>query len=1058
SEKSITVLRDQPAFIPQPSAVPAWSNERTYEKTLQRERERLGTWRSSSRGSASSSSFMAHWHQRASSSRPSSRRPQISGPTNFRHLQSESFQFAGTQGSPGTYMSPYIQERPMSFRPLELSIYAPENQLSPILPHLAGVNDLVSPPPPAHTSLGSKWDSSTATLTHERSYSSMSFHLPRKHLRQGSNMSQASQNSLTPPRQSSLNPPKIPPKSKARAYTAPSVDRIVERIASAILEKERLEAEIESVIERQSIYISSRPSTAYSVRNFEPMPSIPALPAAAPSFAERLSTEGRPRTAPSRISNNASPGDSRSGRSGENSLSSSPRQQFNDGTGGGGGSSSSNRPLAPPLPLVLRPPLRKKKSFSRVSSWLFPNIGSSSSNADDDQIQQQQQQHRRDISLDSITNKPKPVRGGEGFYQCVAPPRTSMDTLESASSSTWETRDEDDEDDEDDDDDDDEFSKTHTVPTTTWSPGSSPVIQNTPKHTPTIEQITEFAAAAASGSVLKVPGKAQPSQTHQTQTQTLCHCRTRVRGCSWRWPSSRCECVSNSHPILVGYNMTASPAPSPSPSPQYTRPHMYISGTAAITKVAARFGALRTLQRAAALAITEARCIREPGRGHKGNQPVVNASHSWGQYSPFFSVPSNISTHVPAGCALTFVQLLHRHGSRFPTANKSAAYNESITKIHDTVTHYGHDFAFIKDYQYTLGADQLTHFGQEELVDSGVSFYQRYKSLISASPKLPFIRASGQERVVMSAQNWTQGFHDALVAEDPSAGPNDDLPYDILVIPEADNVNNTLNNKQCPAFQKPPYSEVGEKAQEVYGERFTKPIIARLKKGLPGVEFSKPSHAVAFMDLCPFETVASPAGQPPSPFCGLFSAHEWAGYDYYQSLGKWYGYGRGNPLGPTLGVGWVNELIARLTGKHVVDHTSTNATLDGDAATFPLGRTLYADFSHDNDMTAMIAALGLYADTPPLSNTTRHPARDTGGFSASWTVPFASRIYVEKMTCGSGSAERDAADELVRVIVNDRMVPLTLCEPDDLGRCELGKFVKSLDFARHGGLWDLCTK
>ncbi|KAK3374407.1 histidine acid phosphatase [Lasiosphaeria ovina] len=454
--------------------------------------------------------------------------------------------------------------------------------------------------------------------------------------------------------------------------------------------------------------------------------------------------------------------------------------------------------------------------------------------------------------------------------------------------------------------------------------------------------------------------------------------------------------------------------------------------------------------------------------GDKGNQPIVNVSHSWGQYSPFFSVPSNISADVPAGCALTFVQLLHRHGSRFPTANKSAAYNETITKIHDTVTHYGHDFAFIKDYQYTLGADQLTHFGQEELVDSGISFYQRYKSLISASPKLPFIRASGQERVVMSAQNWTRGFHDALVEEDPSAGPNDDLPYDILVIPEGGKVNNTLNNKQCPAFQNPPYSEVGDKAQEVYGEKFAKPIIARLKKGLPGVEFSKPSHAVAFMDLCPFETVASPAGQPPSPFCGLFSAHEWAGYDYYQSLGKWYGYGRGNPLGPTLGVGWVNELIARLTGKHVVDHTSTNATLDGDAATFPLGRALYADFSHDNDMTAMMAALGLYADMPPLSNTTRHPARDTGGFSASWTVPFASRVYVEKMTCdsgsgsssgsGSGSTGGDADDELVRVIVNDRVVPLTLCEPDDLGRCELGKFVKSLDFARHGGLWDLCTK
>ncbi|GJC78027.1 hypothetical protein ColLi_00865 [Colletotrichum liriopes] len=38
-----------------------------------------------------------------------------------------------------------------------------------------------------------------------------------------------------------------------------------ERIASAMLEVDKLQREIDSVMERQSIYVSSRPSTAHSV-------------------------------------------------------------------------------------------------------------------------------------------------------------------------------------------------------------------------------------------------------------------------------------------------------------------------------------------------------------------------------------------------------------------------------------------------------------------------------------------------------------------------------------------------------------------------------------------------------------------------------------------------------------------------------------------------------------------------------------------------------------------------------------------------------------------------
>ena len=223
----------------------------------------------------------------------------------------------------------------------------------------------------------------------------------------------------------------------------------------------------------------------------------------------------------------------------------------------------------------------------------------------------------------------------------------------------------------------------------------------------------------------------------------------------------------------------------------------------------------------------------------------------------------------------------------------------------------------------------------------------------------------------------------------------------------------------------------------------------RLNDKLPGANLSM-EEAVFVMDLCPFTTVAS-SNATQSDFCRLFSEDEWRCYDYEKSLEKWYGFGPGNPLGATQGIGYVNELIARLTGKAVEDHTSTNSTLDSSAETFPLDRKLYADFSHDNIMVSIYAALELYSATADLPWKYKIPPKKLNGFSAAWTVPFAARMYVEKMQCGNPETE-----ELVRVLVNDRVVTLQRCNPDAQGRCKLSDFVENLSFARSGGLWHEC--
>lgn len=417
--------------------------------------------------------------------------------------------------------------------------------------------------------------------------------------------------------------------------------------------------------------------------------------------------------------------------------------------------------------------------------------------------------------------------------------------------------------------------------------------------------------------------------------------------------------------------------------------------------------------------------------GYRCNTQI---SHSWGQYSPWFAVPSEIDLAPPKDCEVTFANVLSRHGGRNPTQSKTTAYRALIAGVQQSATAFPGDYKFLQHYNYTLGADDLTDFGRQEMISSGKHFVGRYNKLVRNHT--PFVRSAGQDRVVESAQKWLTGAAQSLRTQVKAID---------VVIPEATTSNNTLSHDACPAFDDGPYSDLGSAAQKAWSTKFVPPIQKRINSAL-GTNLTA-SSIVNLMDLCPYDTIST-LNTTRSPFCQLFTDNEWHSYDYYQSLGKFYGYNAGNPLGATQGVGYVNELLARLTESPVVDHTNTNTTLDANPATFPLHNKVYADFSHDNDMSNIFAALGLFNNTK-LSNATIDSAEKTG-FSAAWTVPFAARMYVEKLQC------KHEKEEFVRVVVNDRVHPLDFCGGDDHGRCTLSRFVQSQGFARSGGNWQMC--
>ncbi len=154
----------------------------------------------------------------------------------------------------------------------------------------------------------------------------------------------------------------------------------------------------------------------------------------------------------------------------------------------------------------------------------------------------------------------------------------------------------------------------------------------------------------------------------------------------------------------------------------------------------------------------------------------------------------------------------------------------------------------------------------------------------------------------------------------------------------------------------------------------------------------------------------------------------------------------GQELGPVQGVGYVNELLARLTASPVRDSTQTNHTLDSNTETFPLNRTFYADFSHDNQMIAIYAAMGLFPQSADLDPTSPDPNRN---WLASRLVSFSANMVTEKLEC--------SGEEYVRVLVNDAVQPLAFCGNGD-GLCSLDAFVESQSYARNNGNgdWERC--
>jgi hypothetical protein len=191
-----------------------------------------------------------------------------------------------------------------------------------------------------------------------------------------------------------------------------------------------------------------------------------------------------------------------------------------------------------------------------------------------------------------------------------------------------------------------------------------------------------------------------------------------------------------------------------------------------------------------------------------------------------------------------------------------------------------------------------------------------------------------------------------------------------------------------------------------------------------------------------------------SSFCDLFTYTEWQGFEYSIDLdfaGDDYFQ---SPTGRAVGIGYVEEVLARLTNHTITSATAQdNITLDNNTVTFPLNQSLYFDFTHDTNIAGVLTAFGLTQFAPTLPTSGPPPNQQ---LIVSHIQPFGGRLDIEiinapqpvaanRTESGLTAYTSGPATSYIHFIINQRTLPLGAsfpsCGQRTDGWCELQKFI-----------------
>ncbi|KAJ4292699.1 hypothetical protein N0V90_009362 [Kalmusia sp. IMI 367209] len=421
-----------------------------------------------------------------------------------------------------------------------------------------------------------------------------------------------------------------------------------------------------------------------------------------------------------------------------------------------------------------------------------------------------------------------------------------------------------------------------------------------------------------------------------------------------------------------------------------------------------------------------------------GDKQGHNIFERLGILSPYFPNPRGFGVDeypIPPGSNVTWLNMVHRHGSRYPEVTGSELrLAKKITDAKGNFQAHG-AMSFLNQWRNILGTEILVPVGKQQLFDSGVLHYYEYGHLYPNNGSKIIARTTTQRRMLESAEYFLAGFF--------GLGWTQNATLEVVI--ESRGFNNTLAGYK--ACNRTSWG-MGAKTVHEWTETYLADAHRRISGNITGDLRWTLNDTYNAQALCAYETVAVGF----SHWCGLFTHEEWEGFEYSLDIAFAAGTGFLSPVGRAIGIGYVQEVLARMQ-HHVLSSPTAqiNTTLDNNTVTFPTQQALNLDFSHDSNIISILVAFGLtqFADYLPPT----HILYDRE-FVMAYIEPFAGRLDIEviwapKPVRADRSVkevyEKGPPTRYVHFLVNQRTVPLgrslKACGERIDGWCEMETFL-----------------
>eukprot|EP00727_Mastigamoeba_balamuthi_P013563 m51a1_g883 hypothetical protein (456) ;mRNA; f:888592-890308 len=351
----------------------------------------------------------------------------------------------------------------------------------------------------------------------------------------------------------------------------------------------------------------------------------------------------------------------------------------------------------------------------------------------------------------------------------------------------------------------------------------------------------------------------------------------------------------------------------------------------------------------------------------------------------------------PGGCEPVYLDLVCRHGSRYPTSSTLGA----IRGLEDLL-------ALARPAGGRRRRGAVARVGgvvEVPLRGIGRRFAERFPSLLSSaaySPNLVSIRSTYKPRTAQSALAFAEG----------ALGAQRDVP--VAVVSESKKLDRELRFfDHCPRWEAEVHRSGEALAQsEQYRAAVAPAIARRIAATLSVPEANVTVGAVrAMWEACQYDYVV---GGELGRWCALFDDANAAELHFADDLATYVRRGYGRNLSVAIVQPLVNSVLEGMDSALLgADVTSTDY----------LAARLR--FAHAETVMPLVAALGLLRDAEPLSSSWTAEQRAHRKWRGSHVAPFSANVAFVLYNCSG-----DAAEPLVLVLHNEDAVVLPGCSSE----------------------------